>query len=443
MRYTILELMYLFILYSFIGWVMETTATAVKMRSFTNRGLVNGPFCIIYGMAAVFVSVCMVDLPVFWIFVGGMILATLLEWIGGHWIESRYHEKWWDYSNVPLNLDGYICAPMSVCWGTFAVIVAKIGNLLFCRVFHLLPSLVGNLIVFILWGILILDIAATMIILSGRSKAKERWQSVDEWLTGISNRFGKWICRRVDFRIKKAYPKSREIIDFTTEKTENVFAAGCCFDKLFLIFFITSFLGDVVETVFCRANMGVWMSRSSLVWGDFSVVWGFAIAVFTAVLYKYKDRSSTFLFVVGTLLGGTYEYVCSVLSEIVFGKVFWDYSAMPFNLGGRINLLYSFFWGFAAVIWFKLLFVWVSRWIEKIPVRVGKVITRVLVVFMAANMAVSALALIRYDERDREIPASAFWQEWLDENYNDEKMARIYPMAKSEMGVKVELPVSE
>ena len=84
------------------------------------------------------------------------------------------------------------------------------------------------------------------------------------------------------------------------------------------------------------------MSRSSLVWGPFSIVWGLAIALVTQVLYKYKDRSAFWLFGMGTLLGGAYEYLCSVFTELVFGKVFWDYSWMPFNLGGRINLLYCF-----------------------------------------------------------------------------------------------------
>ena len=93
------------------------------------------------------------------------------------------------------------------------------------------------------------------------------------------------------------------------------------------------------------------MSRSSLVWGPFSIVWGGAIAAATVLLYKYKDRSDRFLFLMGTVLGGVYEYLCSVLSEMVFGTVFWDYSKIPFNLGGRINLLYCFFWGFAAVVW--------------------------------------------------------------------------------------------
>lgn len=84
------------------------------------------------------------------------------------------------------------------------------------------------------------------------------------------------------------------------------------------------------------------MSRSSVVWGDFSIVWGLAIAAVTALLYKYRNRSQQFLFWMGTFLGGAYEYICSVFTEIVFGTVFWDYSDIPFNLGGRINLLYCF-----------------------------------------------------------------------------------------------------
>ena len=64
------------------------------------------------------------------------------------------------------------------------------------------------------------------------------------------------------------------------------------------------------------------MSRSSVVWGPFSIVWGLAIALVTALLYKYKDRSNTFLFLIGTLLGGAYEYLCSVFTEIFSEKSF-------------------------------------------------------------------------------------------------------------------------
>lgn len=198
-----------------------------------------------------------------------------------------------------------------------------------------------------------------------------------------------------------------------------------------MLFFIGAFLGDITETIFCRITAGVWMSRSSVVWGPFSIVWGLAIAAATAMLYKYRNKSDSFLFWKGTLLGGAYEYLCSVFTEIVFGKVFWDYSKLPFNLGGRINLLYCFFWGIAAVVWLKLIYPRASALIEKIPMVIGKIVTWVLIVFMLCNMAVSGLALIRYDEREKNVAAEAKWQVWMDEHYNDAKMERIYPNAKT------------
>ena len=154
------------------------------------------------------------------------------------------------------------------------------------------------------------------------------------------------------------------------------------------------------------------MSRSSVVWGPFSIVWGLAIALATALLYKYKNRSDRFLFLIGTLLGGAYEYLCSVFTELVFGKVFWDYSKIPFNLGGRINLLYCFFWGIAAVVWLKLLCPLMEKWIEKLPVVGGKLLTWALIVFMCCNVAVSCVALVRHDQRSKGVEATSGWQKW-------------------------------
>lgn len=198
-----------------------------------------------------------------------------------------------------------------------------------------------------------------------------------------------------------------------------------------LLFFVGAFLGDITETIFCRITAGVWMSRSSVVWGPFSIVWGLAIALVTAMLYKYKDRSDSFLFIIGTLLGGAYEYLCSVFTEIVFGKVFWDYSEIPFNLGGRINLLYCFFWGIAAVVWFKKIYPYISARIEKIPMLTGKVLTWFLIIFMVCNVAVSCIALVRYDERGKGVVAENSIQKWADEHYDDAKMEKIYPNAKA------------
>ena len=87
-----------------------------------------------------------------------------------------------------------------------------------------------------------------------------------------------------------------------------------------LLLIIGAFLGDLVETIFCRVTAGVWMSRSSFVWGPFSIVWGVALAAATMLLYRYRNYSDRFLFFMGTFLGGAYEYTCSVLTELCLWK---------------------------------------------------------------------------------------------------------------------------
>ena len=427
MIYNTYELIWLFLIYSFLGWMLETILAATEQRRFVNRGLINGPLCTIYGVAIVILTIFGQELPLFWLFLGAMIVATVTEWISGHMIERFYHERWWDYSNVKWNLDGYICLPASLVWGVLGTISMRWGNGLLIRLYGFLPEGIGHLLVWILAGMLVLDVTATIFALSGIGRSTQKWEAVDSWFTSISLRIGQWLYGHVDRRIHRAYPKTVRVEKPQRDKT--VFAAGCCMQKLVWLFFIGCLLGDITETIFCRITAGVWMSRSSLVWGPFSIVWGFAIAAVTDLLYKYKDRSDRFLFLMGTALGGAYEYLCSVLSEMVFGTVFWDYSEIPFNLGGRINLLYCFFWGFAAVAWFKIFYPVISGWIEKLPICAGRILTWVIVVFMCCNMAVSTMALIRSNERSQGIPATQSWQQTMDERFPDERMEKIYPNA--------------
>ena len=89
----------------------------------------------------------------------------------------------------------------------------------------------------------------------------------------------------------------KEYIPATQDKTgETVNCVGkCSFVQLFWLFLIGAFLGDIIETIFCHATTGVWMSRSSLVWGHFSVVWGLAAAFITALLYNDKEKTCYYI----------------------------------------------------------------------------------------------------------------------------------------------------
>ena len=304
-------------------------------------------------------------------------------------------------------------------WGVCAVIMVRFSNPLLLRLIARIPGLIGKIC---LWGIGIvigLDaIGSSAAVFQMHYRLRKLALQVSYDMQRLSGSLGNVLTRRIQRRMINAYPnlsleqilkQQKEALE--RERKENkaslVFAKGCSIDKLISLFFIGAFLGDIIETIFCYVTAGVLMSRSSVVWGPFSIVWGLALAAATLFLYKYRDRSASFFFVAGTLLGGLYEYLCSVFTELVFGTVFWDYSAIPFNLGGRINLLYCFFWGFAAVAWFRGLYPILARWIAKIPPRPGKAVVWLLIAFMSVNMAVSGLALARYSARAAGEPADA------------------------------------
>lgn len=429
---TFYSFLFLFFAYSFLGWVGEVLYTAVVKRKYQDRGVLNGPLCILYGIGAHLISFALRDLSHdswFFLAVFSAVYATVIEWVAGHILERISHTRWWDYSNMPCNLDGYICLGASAVWGVLGVVVLKWGNPLLLAVFDLLPP---RLIAVVLWAALVIfaiDAVGTVLAMLGLHYRWAAAADIENRLSNFTVNTGMAILGLVEQRMNKAHPA----LTFERQRRakSTTFAEGCSPYKIILLFFIGAFLGDITETIFCRITAGYWMSRSSVVWGPFSIVWGLAIAAVTQLLYRYKDRPASWLFVAGTLLGGAYEYLCSVFTEVVFGTVFWDYSAIPFNLGGRINLLYCFFWGIAAVVWLKVLFPPISALIEKIPPKVGRPLTVLLVVFMAANITVSSLALYRSSTRAQGQPAQSGIEIWLDAHYSDDVMARIYPNAIS------------
>ena len=160
-----------------------------------------------------------------------------------------------------------------------------------------------------------------------------------------------------------------------------------------------------------------------------AVVWvGMALAAILLRGGEQKSESRIFWF--GVILGGAYEYVCSAVTELLFGTVFWDYSGFKFNLGGRINLLYCFFWGIAAVTWIRYGYPLVAKGMKAVKRRIRPWMTALLAVFMAVNLVTSALALARYDARTSgAAPANAV-DVLLDEHFDNARMERIYPNAK-------------
>lgn len=207
----------------------------------------------------------------------------------------------------------------------------------------------------------------------------------------------------------------------------NSFSAGLNFYKLFWIFVIGCFLGVVIETLWCLLRYRKLESRKGLIWGPFNLVYGFGALVMTLGLYPVRSSRELIIFFAGTILGGIYEYICSVIQEKVVGTVSWDYRNFPLNLHGRINLLYCFFWGILALVWVRDLFPQLSGTIERIPNPIGIPLTWIGVVFFFVDTLLSVAVVYRANERQHPNPPTSRLREWTDRYYPDEKVFRIYP----------------
>lgn len=206
----------------------------------------------------------------------------------------------------------------------------------------------------------------------------------------------------------------------------NHFAQGLNIYKMLLVCFIGSFIGVIIEMVWCLARNGYIESRAGLVYGPFNLVYGAGALALTVSLYRYRNRSVSVSFIGGMIIGSLVEYASSWVQELLFGSRSWDYSNMVFNIHGRINLLYSFFWGLLGVLWIKNLYPRMAKWILKIPNTIGKTVTWMLLAFFIINVSLSTLAVTRWSQRIETIePANAFWS-MIDERFPDKRMERIY-----------------
>lgn len=433
MTYTLSQLTWFFLIYSLMGWCISVAVCAAKKHAFVNPGFLNLPLSPIYGIGAVLSTVLLSELtdrPLFFI-LGSCVLFTVIIVATAVVLERMLHRRWWDFSHHRFHLYGYVSLPLLLALGGAAWLCIRFVNPLLALVLGDFPPLVTRIVLLVCLGLVGVDLILSLGITVQMRLRLRRLAQLSQDFQELSSLFGNAITRRIQSRMLHAYPNLEQPDSNRPSVKATVFAQGCSLTKLIWLFVIAALLGDIIETLFCRATMGFWMSRSSLIYGPFSVVWGLGAVMFTALLYRYKDKSEGYLFVAGTIVGGVYEYVCSVFTELVFGTVFWDYSHIPFNLAGRVNLLYCFFWGIAAAAWMKLLYPRLSRLIERIPLKAGRILTTVLVVFMACNILISALALGRYQQRHKnpDAPGNAI-SAFLDEHYPDDRMERIYPNAK-------------
>ena len=160
----IYHLLWFFFVYAFLGWCAEVGYAATKTGKFVNRGFLNGPWCPVYGFGVVIVLGCLEplsgNLPL--LFLGSVALTSALEWLTGFALEKLFHQRWWDYSDEPFNLTGYICLRFSLMWGFACLFVVKLLHPTVVLAVDLLPRPLGWILLAGLCAALGVDLAATV-----------------------------------------------------------------------------------------------------------------------------------------------------------------------------------------------------------------------------------------------------------------------------------------
>ena len=181
MFYTFL---WFFFLYAFLGWCCEVCFAAVKNGGFVNRGFLNGPWCPIYGFGVCIVVLCLDPLHenLLLLFAGSVVLTSLLELVTGFLLEKLFHQKWWDYSGMPLNIGGYICLLFSLVWGAACVFIVDVFHPFVAKMVAAIPRPAGAAVLCILVCALVVDLAATV---SAVLKLNQKLRRLDELASRI------------------------------------------------------------------------------------------------------------------------------------------------------------------------------------------------------------------------------------------------------------------
>ncbi len=213
----------LFIIYSFLGWCMEVIVCGIPSRKFVNRGFLIGPYCPIYGCAAIFMVLILHQYKddLFILFVVSAVICTFLEYVTSFAMEKLFHARWWDYSNKKFNINGRVCLVNSMYFGILGCLLVHWVNPFFKSLLLTIPSIILNISGLFLFAIFIIDNIISFNIISKFKVAtdtvrKDNTEEITEKIKGILEQ--KSILYK---RLLHAYPNMKSMLIKKKEKIKE------------------------------------------------------------------------------------------------------------------------------------------------------------------------------------------------------------------------------
>lgn len=205
-----------FLIYSCLGWCLEVVYAAVTTGKLVNRGFLNGPVCPIYGFGMVIVLYALTPLVdnTLLLYLGGVILPSVLELVGGWALYKLYRTRWWDYSDYPFNIGGYICLKFSIAWGLACLFVVDILHPTIQWVIALVPRGLGWVLLGVFAACMAVDLAATVSTIAKLNRKLEHIDQLASRIREASNEFGENLADKVLDAAEKGADFKESVQDF-------------------------------------------------------------------------------------------------------------------------------------------------------------------------------------------------------------------------------------
>lgn len=127
----LINLIFLFFVFSVLGWMIEVSLKFIDFGRFVNRGFLIGPYCPIYGLGSVLIILVTQNFQeqehsLAFVFLVSLLVCGLVEYLVSYFLEANYHARWWDYSNRPMNLNGRIWIGNLVLFGLGGLAIDRV-----------------------------------------------------------------------------------------------------------------------------------------------------------------------------------------------------------------------------------------------------------------------------------------------------------------------------
>ncbi|MBO5371854.1 MAG: hypothetical protein J6A75_03935 [Lachnospiraceae bacterium] len=199
------EAAWMFFIYACIGWCTEVIYVGLNKGHFVNRGFFNGPICPIYGIGVLIVVAVLTPLKNNFIllFLGSMVLTSLLEFLTGLILEKLFSQKWWDYSDMPFNIKGYVCLKFSIYWGMGCMLVMNVVHPGIYRSIRFIPRKLGIIFLVILLVLFIADLCVTVNILLKFNRNLRSMEKIANAIHKLSDEVGEDIFEKASAVVSK------------------------------------------------------------------------------------------------------------------------------------------------------------------------------------------------------------------------------------------------